>query len=70
MKQKAFFIISKGLSIKQITHIFLKGESPTLTKRKQPLIDVLQNFKQMFWKFEQNLWKIFVKEVIFRKVTD
>ena len=29
MKQKAFFIISKGLSIKQITQIFVEGESTT-----------------------------------------
>ena len=29
MKQKAFFIIFKALSMKQIT-VFLKGESPTL----------------------------------------
>ena len=28
--KKAFFIISKGFSIKQITHFFLEGESPTL----------------------------------------
>ena len=31
MKKKAFFIIFKGLSIKQITQFFLEGESPTLT---------------------------------------
>ena len=31
MKQKAFFIIFKGLSVKQITQFFLEGESPTLT---------------------------------------
>ena len=30
MKQKAFFIIFKGLSIKQITQFFLDGESQTL----------------------------------------
>ena len=30
MKEKAFFIIFKGFSIKQITKIFLEGESPTL----------------------------------------
>ena len=30
MKQKAFFIICKGLSIKQITQMLLEGESPTL----------------------------------------
>ena len=31
---KTFFIIFKGLSIKQITQIFLEGESPTLSKPK------------------------------------
>ena len=30
MKQKAFFIIFKGLSIKQITQMFFEGESPRL----------------------------------------
>ena len=29
MKQIAFFIISKGLSLKQIKAFFLEGESPT-----------------------------------------
>ena len=28
--EKAFFIIFKGLSMKQITQLFLEGESPTL----------------------------------------
>ena len=28
----AFFIIFKGLSLKQTTQIFLKGESPTLIR--------------------------------------
>ena len=32
MKQKAFFITFKGLSIKQIEQNFLEGESPTLRK--------------------------------------
>ena len=32
MKQKAFFMIFKGLSIKQITRIFLEGESPALMR--------------------------------------
>ena len=30
MKQKAFFIIFKELSIKQTIEIFLEGESPSL----------------------------------------
>ena len=33
MKQKAFFITFKGLSVKQIT-LFLEGESQTLTTNK------------------------------------
>ena len=28
--EKAFFILFKGLSMKQITQLFLEGESPTL----------------------------------------
>ena len=32
MKQKAFFFLFKGLSMKQITQIFLEGENPTLKK--------------------------------------
>ena len=31
MKQKAFFMIFKGLSMKQITQFFLQEESPTLS---------------------------------------
>ena len=31
MKKNAFFIIFKGLSVKQITQIVLEGESPTLS---------------------------------------
>ena len=34
MKQKAFFIIFKGLSMKQITQMFLEGESLTLKRNK------------------------------------
>ena len=34
MKLKSFFIISKGLSLKQIKQIFLEGESPTLKNGK------------------------------------
>ena len=30
MKQKAFFIIFKGLSMKQVTQILVEGESPNL----------------------------------------
>ena len=32
MKQKAFFIIVKGLLIKQITQTFLEGETPILKR--------------------------------------
>ena len=35
MKQKAFFIIFKGLSMKQITQFFLEGGSPTLKLMNQ-----------------------------------
>ena len=35
MKQKAFFINFKGLSVKQITQIFSEGESPTLIQKVQ-----------------------------------
>ena len=34
MKWKAFFIISKGLSLKQIKHFYLKDEVPTLIRIK------------------------------------
>ena len=30
MKKKVFFIIFKGISMKQIRQIFLEGESPAL----------------------------------------
>ena len=33
MKYKAFFIIFKEISIKEITQFFLEGESPTLNHR-------------------------------------
>ena len=32
MKKKTFFVIFKGLSLKQIKQIFLEGESPTLSE--------------------------------------
>ena len=32
MKQKAFFINFKGLSLKPVKEIFLEGQSPNLTK--------------------------------------
>ena len=35
MKQKAFFINFKGLSVKQIAQIFSEGESPTLIQKVQ-----------------------------------
>ena len=52
MKQKAFFIIFEGLSLKQIKiFFFLESDCPTLTKSKQIL-------KVKFWsnivgKYEQ-----------------
>ena len=36
IKSKAFFMIFKGLSMKQITQFFLEGESLTLRKIQQP----------------------------------
>ena len=32
-KSKTFLIIFKGLSMKQIIHFFLEGESPTLNQK-------------------------------------
>ena len=42
MKQKAFFIIFKELSMKQITQFFLEGESPILKHQ-----DTLVNFNRI-----------------------
>ena len=36
MELKAFFITFKGFSMKQITHIFLEGENPTLSQTINP----------------------------------
>ena len=38
MKEKAFFIIFKGLSLKQITQIFLEGDGPDLNLNSFPII--------------------------------
>ena len=43
MKWKAFFIIFKGLSIKQITQIFLEGESLTLIEYMFLAFDFMPN---------------------------
>ena len=40
MKQKAFFIILKGLSLKQMKQIFWERENPTLSFIKLHLVDV------------------------------
>ena len=37
MEQKAFFIIFRGISLKQINISFLEGESPTLIPVTDPL---------------------------------
>ena len=50
MKWKAFFIISKGLSIKQITQIFLEGENPTL--KETPAL----GFFCKYYKFFKNTY--------------
>ena len=36
MKQKSYFIIFKGISLKQIKIFFLESESPTLIKKHKP----------------------------------
>ena len=41
MKQKAYFIVFKGLSLKQIKLTFLKGESPVLKHRLVSLTFIL-----------------------------
>ena len=43
MKLKAFFIIHKGLSLKQIKHFFLEGKSPTLRLEVKSGDDPLQS---------------------------
>ena len=37
MKQKAFLIIIKGISLKQIKQFFLEGESSTLKNKYKPI---------------------------------
>ena len=50
MKQKAFFIIFKGLSLKQIKQIFLEGESrPTLKVIRRKLIKQLKVLNLFTW---------------------
>ena len=44
MKQKAFFIIFKGLSMEQTMQIFWEGESSTLT-----LLMVMLEFRATRW---------------------
>ena len=70
MKKKAFFIIFKGLSIKQITQFFLEGESPTLTIKQMEYISWVIEINWLtqespylnsdwFWDsklLERNLW--------------
>ena len=38
MKQKAFFIIFKGLSLKEIKQIILEGKTPTLERKLERLL--------------------------------
>ena len=40
MKQKAFFIIFIGLSLKQLKKNFLEGESPTL--KEDTIVEVME----------------------------
>ena len=51
MKQKAFFIISKGLSIKQITQIFVEGESTTSI-----FTDFYQFIESALFNRESDVW--------------
>ena len=51
MKQKTFFIILKGVSLKQIKRIFLEGESPTLTD-----VQYIQNVVFSFEQFLKIKW--------------
>ena len=44
MKLKAFFIIFKGHSIKQITQLFLEGEGPTLNNLSLPVSNAWFSF--------------------------
>ena len=45
---KAFFIIFKGLSMKQITQILLEGESPTLRMFALLVKQILKQFFSLF----------------------
>ena len=48
MKEKAFFITSKGFSIKQITqNNFLEGESPTLIDSSWFFVQCLELFNTL-----------------------
>ena len=38
IKKKTFFIIFKGLSLKQIKQIFLEGKSPTLNHHTEVIL--------------------------------
>ena len=52
MKWKAFFVIFKGLSFKQIKTIFLKGESPTLREGFRSFYwDIMCCSKLAIWSF-------------------
>ena len=43
MKLKALFITFRGLSIKQITQIFMEGENPTL---KSVIVVIFLHYKE------------------------
>ena len=47
MKQKAFFITFKGLPMKQITQLFLEGESPTLNFYTVLLLKIYDQRRQL-----------------------
>ena len=62
MKLKVFFIIFGGLSMKQITHFFLEGESPNLINCRSCEISKKafrkNNSGGCFWHFRVNLQAI------------
>ena len=50
MKLKTFFILFKELSIKRITQMFLKGESPTLMQSMSDSEEILKERKVEKWR--------------------
>ena len=55
MKSKACFIVFKGLSMKQITEIFLEGESPTLRNVKE-IPEIPRIVKVLSWPYKSQIF--------------